>query len=78
MGRVIRAQRKGRKGSAFKSVRMRRKGPSKLRAIDFAERHGYIQGVVEDSMLYILRLTCAGACGRRKSRAYSPLLPFPL
>jgi len=47
MGRVIRAQRKG--GSAiFRSHTFHRKGPAKLRAIDFAERHGYLRGVVKD------------------------------
>ena len=42
MGRVIRAQRKGR-GSVFKSHTKHRKGPARLRAIDFAERKGYIK-----------------------------------
>ncbi|KAH7814850.1 putative 60S ribosomal protein L2 [Monocercomonoides exilis] len=45
MGRVIRSQRKG--GSAlFKSHVHNRKGSAKLRAIDYAEKHGYIKGVV--------------------------------
>lgn len=47
MGRVIRAQRKG-AGSVFKSHTKRRKGAPKLRSLDFAERHGYIKGVVRD------------------------------
>jgi len=47
MGRVIRSQRKG-AGSVFKAHTKHRKGPAKLRAIDFAERHGYIKGVVKD------------------------------
>jgi len=47
MGRRIRAQRKGR-GSVFKSHNKHRKGPAKLRPIDYAERHGYIRGVVRD------------------------------
>jgi len=47
MGRRIRAQRKGR-GGIFKSHNKNRKGPAKLRAVDFAERHGYICGVVKD------------------------------
>lgn len=42
MGKVIRSQRKG-KGSVFKSHTKRRKGAAKLRAIDYAERHGYIK-----------------------------------
>lgn len=47
MGRVIRAQRKGR-GSIFVSHTRLRKGPAKLRALDSAERNGYIKGVVTD------------------------------
>ena len=47
MGRVIRGQRKGR-GSVFRSHTKHRKGAAKLRAIDYAERHGYIKGVVKD------------------------------
>lgn len=47
MGRVIRAQRKG-AGSIFRSHTHHRKGAAKLRSIDFAERNGYIKGVVEE------------------------------
>lgn len=47
MGRVIRAQRKG-AGSVFKSINKHRKGAAKLRAVDYAERHGYIKGVIKD------------------------------
>ncbi|KAH7642707.1 ribosomal protein L8 [Dermatophagoides farinae] len=47
MGRVIRSQRKG-AGSVFKSHNKHRKGAPKFRAIDFAERHGYIKGVVKE------------------------------
>ncbi|PSN44362.1 60S ribosomal protein L8 [Blattella germanica] len=46
MGRVIRAQRKG-AGSVFRSHTKHRKGAPRLRALDFAERHGYIKGVVK-------------------------------
>ena len=46
MGRVIRAQRKG-AGSVFKSHNKHRKGAAKLRACDFAERHGYLKGVIK-------------------------------
>lgn len=46
MGRVIRGQRKG-AGSVFKSHSKHRKGSPKFRALDFAERHGYIKGVVK-------------------------------
>lgn len=47
MGRVIRSQRKGR-GSVFRAHTKHRKGAAKLRHIDYAERHGYIKGVVKD------------------------------
>uniref|UniRef100_A0A646QG05 Large ribosomal subunit protein uL2 n=2 Tax=Scolopendridae TaxID=41363 RepID=A0A646QG05_9MYRI len=47
MGRVIRSQRKG-AGSVFRAHVKHRKGAPKLRAVDFAERHGYIKGIVKD------------------------------
>uniref|UniRef100_A0A8C5DHS1 Large ribosomal subunit protein uL2 RNA-binding domain-containing protein n=1 Tax=Gouania willdenowi TaxID=441366 RepID=A0A8C5DHS1_GOUWI len=47
MGRVIRGQRKG-AGSVFKAHVKHRKGAAALRHIDFAERHGYIKGIVKD------------------------------
>jgi len=47
MGRVIRSQRKG-AGSVFRSHNKHRKGAAKLRAVDYAERHGYIKGIVKD------------------------------
>ena len=47
MGRVIRAQRKG-VSPAFKSHTFHRKGAAKLRSMDYAERHGYIKGVVKE------------------------------
>ena len=47
MGRVIRAQRKG-AGGIFKAHTKHRKGAAKLRAVDYAERHGYIKGVIKD------------------------------
>lgn len=46
MGRVIRTQRKG-PGGIFKARTKNRKGKAALRAVDFAERHGYIKGVVK-------------------------------
>lgn len=46
MGRVIRAQRKG-AGSVFVAHTKKRKGAAKLRSLDYAERHGYIKGVVK-------------------------------
>lgn len=51
MGRVIRAQRKG-AGSVFKAHVKKRKGAAKLRPLDFAERHGYIKGVVKVSFFF--------------------------
>lgn len=47
MGRVIRTQRKG-NGSIFTANTSKRKGPAKIRKLDYAERHGYIKGVVKD------------------------------
>ena len=47
MGRVIRAQRKG-AGSIFKSITSKRKGAAKLRTLDYAEKHGYIRGLVKE------------------------------
>nr|CBN08629.1 ribosomal protein L8 [Microcosmus squamiger] len=47
MGRVIRSQRKG-AGSIFKAHTKHRKGAAKLRAVDFAERHGYLKGIIKD------------------------------
>jgi large subunit ribosomal protein L8e len=47
MGRVIRGQRKG-EGSIFRAHVKHRKGSAKLRTLDFAERHGYVKGVVKD------------------------------
>ena len=46
-GRIIRGQRKGR-GSVFTSHTKHRKGACGLRVIDYAERNGYIRGVVKD------------------------------
>ena len=51
MGRVIRAQRKGR-GSVFRSHNKHRKGVPRFRAVDFAERQGYIKGVVKVSKIH--------------------------
>lgn len=50
MGRVIRAQRKG-AGSIFVAHTKKRKGAAKLRPLDYAERHGYIKGVVKVSQI---------------------------
>jgi large subunit ribosomal protein L8e len=47
MGKVIRGCRKGR-GTVFTSHTRLNKGPVKLRKLDYAERHGYIKGVVKD------------------------------
>jgi len=47
MGRVIRTQRKG-KTKIFESHTRTRKGAAKLRNLDFAEREGYIKGLVKE------------------------------
>ncbi|OLL23377.1 LOW QUALITY PROTEIN: 60S ribosomal protein L2-C, partial [Neolecta irregularis DAH-3] len=46
MGRVIRAQRKC--GSIFTAHTKSRKGAAKLRTLDYAERHGYVRGLVKE------------------------------
>jgi len=47
MGRVIRGQRKG-KGGIFKSHTTHRVGAAKFRKLDYAERKGYIRGLVKE------------------------------
>lgn len=47
MGRRIRAQRKGR-GSVFRAHVTHRKGAAGFRVLDYAERNGYIKGVVKE------------------------------
>jgi len=47
MGRVIRSQRKG-AGGIFKAHTFHRKGAARHRKLDFAERRGYIRGVIKD------------------------------
>jgi large subunit ribosomal protein L8e len=47
MGKVIRPSRKG-KGSVFKAHTCGRKGPVALKKADYAERHGYVKGVVKE------------------------------
>ncbi|CAF9922657.1 MAG: 60S ribosomal protein L2A [Heterodermia speciosa] len=47
MGRVIRNQRKGR-GSIFTAHTRLNKAPAQFRTLDYAERHGYIRGIVKD------------------------------
>lgn len=46
MGRVIKNQRKS--GGIFKSHTHLNKAPARLRALDFAEKNGYIRGIVKD------------------------------
>jgi large subunit ribosomal protein L8e len=48
MGRVIRAQRKGAPGAVFKAHTHHRIGAAKHRSLDFAERHGYLKGIVKE------------------------------
>ena len=46
MGKVIRSQRKGR-GSVFRSHSKHHKGAAKIRPIDYAERNGYLRGLIK-------------------------------
>ena len=55
MGRRIRGQRKG-KGGIFKSHVAKREAPAQYRPADFAERNGYVKGVVRDSKFFCLHL----------------------
>ena len=50
MGRVIRAQRRG-SGSIFVAHSKSKKGPAAFRPLDYAERNGYIRGLVKESTL---------------------------
>merc|ERR1711913_91573 len=47
MGRVIQCQRKG-AGSIFTSRSNTRRGAAKMRSLDFAERQGFVKGLVKD------------------------------
>lgn len=47
MGRVIRGQRKG-AGGIFRAHTHHRKGAAKHRSFDFAERNGYVKGVIQE------------------------------
>jgi len=47
MGKIIRAQRKG-KSTNYNAHVTHRKGPAKLRVLDYSERNGFIRGVVKD------------------------------
>mmetsp|Transcript_19818 Transcript_19818/g.25514 ORF Transcript_19818/g.25514 Transcript_19818/m.25514 type:complete len:254 (+) Transcript_19818:93-854(+) len=47
MGKYVQCQRRG-KSTIFKSHTRTRKGAVKLRALDYAEKHGYIRGVVKE------------------------------
>lgn len=47
MGKCIRGQRKG-YGGIFKSHVKHRIAPTKMRVYDFAERNGYVKGVVRE------------------------------
>merc|ERR1711957_891744 len=51
MGRVVRGQRKGNPDSVYKSHTFHRVAPCRLRVADYAERHGYVKGVVKVCML---------------------------
>ena len=62
MGRVIRAQRKS--GGIFKAHTHLNKAPAKLRPLDYAERNGYIRGVVKEIIHDAGRLVLQGGCGK--------------
>ena len=47
MGKTVQIQRKGR-GNGFKAHTRTRKGAAKLRTLDFAEREGYVKGIIKE------------------------------
>jgi large subunit ribosomal protein L8e len=47
MGKYVQCQRKG-KSPVFKAHVRTRKGAAKLRPLDYAEKHGYIRGVIKE------------------------------
>merc|ERR1712071_354661 len=47
MGRVIQCQRKG-AGSVFTARSKGRQGAAKFRSLDYAERNGFVKGLVKD------------------------------
>jgi large subunit ribosomal protein L8e len=57
MGKVILVCRKG-KGSVYRSHVTKRIGAVKLRVLDFAEREGYVKGVIKEVRL-LSPSTCA-------------------
>lgn len=49
MGRIVRGQRKGNVDSLiFRAKTKHRKGAARLRVYDYAERHGYVKGLVKE------------------------------
>jgi len=48
MGKVIRGQRRGKKDSVFKPHQHHRVAPAAFRVLDYAEKNGYIKGVVRE------------------------------
>ena len=48
MGRTIRSQRKGRPNSVYRAHNFKKVGEARYRKIDYAERKGYIRGVVRE------------------------------
>merc|ERR1711943_115936 len=76
MGRVIRGQRKG-AGSVFTTHSVGRQGAAKLRPLDYAERQGYIKGVVK-SLFIAAEGMYAGMpvyCGRKATLSVGNILP---
>ena len=72
MGKVIRGCRKG-KGSVFRSHVSKRIGAVKLRVLDYAEREGYVKGVIKEvriiSMLVCRRKSYLGTCWQERCLA---------
>ena len=48
MGRMIRSQKQGRKKSIYRNKNFQKKGEARFRPLDYAEREGFITGVVRE------------------------------
>ena len=77
MGKTIRGQRKG-PGTVFRSHTRHRYGPAKLRALDFAERQGYIKGVVKHLIHDPGRGAPLAAVAFKKAYVPAPLVALPV
>ena len=81
MGKVVQTQRKG-KGGIFKSHVKKRIGVVKMRKWDYAEKHGFVKGVIKEASFLFFRsrptlicLTCGYRSALRSSTILGVVLP---